>query len=480
MTGVLAAAGVNVALLLISYLTLGHGAGWLSPDRFSMPIAWGYGLPALQFLMLAYLFDQAFRAFLRRWTETQDLGRPPPRLGLQLGRILIYFAFLAMTISLVFNQSITGILAASGVIGLVMGFALRGLVSDLFFGIALHIDRNLSIGDWVDISYRGREISGQISDIHWRSVILHDMADNLILVPNSEFATAAVVNRSKPLPSTEYSTMIGVGHEYECGRILAVLEMVLATLRDEQFILSEPPPRAEIAQVDGGIVKYRMSYSIPPRPRGAHQVHSLALKHAIQYLKAAGCNLYPMLPNYVNPDKALGDRPQDIGARQRVVANVPLFRVLSPSAIDMIVADARVELYPAGHVLIRAGEPGDTMWVIGEGAVDVVVEHDGQTQHVATLWPGDWLGEMALLTGEPRTATICVQKPTLTYAISKPVMEKIFDSEPYAITALAQIAGRRRKRRDSYSAPLTHERDFAKTKTTMARIRAFFGIPESV
>ncbi len=480
MTGVIWAAAMNVACLFVSLAFLGKAAGWVSAERANYPEVLGYGIPLLQFLLMAYLLDQIFRFFLRRWTETQSLGRPPPRLGLQLGRIVIYFAFVAMAISLVFQKSITGILAASGVIGLVMGFALRGLVSDLFFGIALHIDRNLSIGDWVDVAYRGREISGQIRDIHWRSVVLQDIADNIVLVPNSEFASSVVTNRSKPLPETEYSTFISVGSEYECGRILAALEMVLYTLRDENKILGIPAPRAQIAQFDNGLVRYRLTYAVQTRRGEQQEVQSLVLKHAIQYLRAAGCVLYPQMPNYINPDKPVADRPQDVGVRQRVIGSIPLFRILAPDAIAAIVENVRVEMYPAGHVLIEAGKPGDTMWIIGEGALDVFADVNGKSTHVATLWPGEWVGEMSVLTGEPRNARVQVQKPSLVYTVDKSTMEKVFNSDVHALVALAQIAGRRRKSRDNAFAELTHSQDSAKTKSTVARIRAFFGMLESV
>jgi small-conductance mechanosensitive channel/CRP-like cAMP-binding protein len=478
-TGVLVAAVLNVAMLILCLLVLGHALGWLAPGRFDRPSTIGYGLPFLQMMLFAYLLDQLFRFFVRRWAETEAIGRAPPRLGLQLGRMLVYFVMLAISISMVFNRSLTGILAASGIVGLVMGFALRGLVSDLFFGIALHIDRNLSIGDWVDVSFRGRDVSGQVMDIHWRSVILHDTADNLVLVPNSEFASAVVINRSKPNIGTEYSTSISIGSEYESSRVLNALEMVLATLTDDHVILHSPAPRAQIAQVENGIVRYRMTYSVLPRSGIAQEAQSAAMRYALQYLRAAGCYLYPQMPNYVNPDKMVTDRPHDFAVRQRIIANVPLFRVLPSSVIEVIAREAEVENYPTGAVLVRAGEPGDTMWIIGEGGFDVLVNRDGVDIQVTSLWPGDWVGEMGLLAGEPRTATVRAKTPSLVYALKKPVMEQLFEADPKLISALAQIAGRRRKERDRPLASLSPSQDLAKTKSIVARIRIFFGMPEA-
>jgi CRP-like cAMP-binding protein len=93
------------------------------------------------------------------------------------------------------------------------------------------------------------------------------------------------------------------------------------------------------------------------------------------------------------------------------------------------------------------------------------------------LWPGDWVGEMSLLTGEPRTATVQARTTSLVYAIKKPVMEKLFEGDPTLIKSLAQIAGRRRKSRDRPYPPLLPNQDIAKTHSTVARICAFFGLP---
>ena len=70
-----------------------------------------------------------------------------PRLALQIATFLIYVVLFSAAISLVFDKSLATILGAAGIIGLVMGFALRGLVSDIFLGIALQIDASLTPGD---------------------------------------------------------------------------------------------------------------------------------------------------------------------------------------------------------------------------------------------------------------------------------------------------------------------------------------------
>ncbi len=476
-TGLVLSFAMNVALAIISFFILGHAAGWMAPERLNLPGVLGYGLPFLQFLAFGFLIDRGFLLFVGRMAETDALGRAPPRLGVQLGRLLIYFCILSATISSVFNRSITGILAASGVVGLVLGFALRGLVSDLFFGIALHLDQNISTGDWIDFSYRGKEFTGRLRDIHWRSVICEDIHSNLMLIPNSEFATTVVINRSKLGNATEYTAFIGLGNEYECGRVLTVLEMVLQQLIVDRVILDKPPPTARIAQIEGGVIKYRLAYHVYPDRMSAVDSQSAVLRSALQFLRSAGFYLYPLFPNYTNPAHLPPDRPQSHEVRLRILASVPLLRVLSPQALESVAEGAEGHILSAGSVLINAGESGNTMWVISEGSFDVIVEKNGVPTIVSTLWPGDWVGEMSLLTGEPRTATVQSRTAGYVYAINKPTMEKLFEADPGLIKTLAQIAGRRRKARERPFPLMSSNQDLAKTKSTIARIREFFGLP---
>jgi CRP-like cAMP-binding protein len=201
------------------------------------------------------------------------------------------------------------------------------------------------------------------------------------------------------------------------------------------------------------------------------------LRTALQFLRSAGFYLYPLFPNYTNPEKLPPDRPQSRDVRLRVLGGVTLLRVLSPVELEMIADGTVGRMVMAGHTLIEAGQPGDTMWVIAEGSFDVIVEKDGVPFVATTLWPGDWVGEMSLLTGEPRTATVRSRTPSLVYAIKKPIMEKLFEADPELILSLAQVAGRRRKSRERPFSPLQPDQDRAKTQSTISRICVFFGLP---
>jgi CRP-like cAMP-binding protein len=79
----------------------------------------------------------------------------------------------------------------------------------------------------------------------------------------------------------------------------------------------------------------------------------------------------------------------------------------------------RIENFTPGAVIIRQGEIGDKFYLLREGTVDVQVAEDGVNKSVNTLKKGDPFGEMALLTGEPRNATVIAKEPVEAYTLGK-------------------------------------------------------------
>ena len=112
-----------------------------------------------------------------------------PSLAVKIINTIIYFVAVVIAIKLVFHQSLGAILAASGVLGLVLGFALRGLVSDLFSGIAMSLDGNIRANDWLFFNLKGTQIKAKLVEFNWRAARFIDEDNNLILVPNSELST---------------------------------------------------------------------------------------------------------------------------------------------------------------------------------------------------------------------------------------------------------------------------------------------------
>jgi len=87
--------------------------------------------------------------------------------------------------------------------------------------------------------------------------------------------------------------------------------------------------------------------------------------------------------------------------------SVPLFAGMSKKELDLMVRQADHLRYPARYTVVREGRPGEEFWLVVEG--ELAVERGGD--QVATLGPGDWFGELAVIDPAPRDATIVATTP---------------------------------------------------------------------
>ncbi len=106
--------------------------------------------------------------------------------------------------------------------------------------------------------------------------------------------------------------------------------------------------------------------------------------------------------------------------------------------------NARENNFAPGQELMRAGEPGDTMHVIQSGLVKVpIVDESGAEKMVFHLGPGELVGEMALLTGEPRSADVIALHQTSTVSLDRATLQPLLEDYPNLAKFLTEILGRR-------------------------------------
>ena len=128
-------------------------------------------------------------------------------------------------------------------------------------------------------------------------------------------------------------------------------------------------------------------------------------------------------------------------ARAQLVRGVPLFANADEALIGSVAGIATEVEFPAERTIARQGEPGNGMFVIVRGRVRVV--RDGRP--VATLGPGEWFGELAVLDRGPRVASVIADEPTVCLAIAAWDAEQLFLEQPgLAIALLRALASRMR------------------------------------
>ncbi len=128
-----------------------------------------------------------------------------------------------------------------------------------------------------------------------------------------------------------------------------------------------------------------------------------------------------------------------------VLKRVPFFRTLGRDGIDFIVERLKFRPFEANEVICKAGDPGDKMYIIINGKVKVVVtpENSDEEHVIAYLGSGDYFGEMALLTGEPRSATVITTEPSEMFILHKSDFEVVIERFPSITLSMGKIMSQR-------------------------------------
>jgi CRP-like cAMP-binding protein len=157
-----------------------------------------------------------------------------------------------------------------------------------------------------------------------------------------------------------------------------------------------------------------------------------------------------------------------------LLVKVPFFAEVLPAAdLEALALAAWRSEYDRDAVLMREGEPGDSLVVIASGSVSVTV--GGRSQTVATLGPGDIVGEMSLLAGAPRSATVVALRPVIAYRIGKDQLQTILDHSPSLYERFAEMVEKRKAELADIYGPGLEKLYFASRAQLVSAMRTFFG-----
>ena len=165
-------------------------------------------------ILIAAFITKLLDVFLwESFQEKKKIARIPNLLK-QGVNVMVYMAALFIVLKLVFQVSIGGLLTATGVFGVVVGLALKEIISDIFAVIIISLDMTVNIGDWVKLELRANsEKVGCIADMNWRSVHLVTAENILVIVPNSLISNSLISNLSRPDHNKEMELTINFDFE---------------------------------------------------------------------------------------------------------------------------------------------------------------------------------------------------------------------------------------------------------------------------
>ena len=370
------------------------------------------------------------------------------------------------------GMSLTGIITAGGATAIVIGIALQNVIQDLFAGLSINFDRSYAIGDWLTIfSDQFPEAKyGRVTGITWRSTYLRLSDGRMLMIPNRLVTSNPVLNHSRPVGPKRYVVELQMDIRFPSDRAVSILLGEAFKIVRENGLARSPEPSVLLSQLGQDAAFYKVRFYANPDEIEPETAYSLVTTAMHRAMLRHGMPPPPYQVEMVPPPE--GER--EFGEREvrEALHHVALFSgALNDAQFASLKDHCTVLDLQRGATFIQQGDTTASMFVILEGAARVTVEKaGGDTQDVAVLAAGEIVGEMSLMTGAPRTATVTAITPMRVIEIAKPAIEGLLKDSPDLLQRFGHVLAERQRE----LAALHHTRAGESESDLLSRMKKFF------
>ncbi len=339
------------------------------------------------------------------------------------------------------RNDLPSVLAASGVVGIVLGFALQDSLGNLIAGVAIQIGRPFQVGDWLLID--GQHVKAV--EINWRSTRFITNDEVQLDVPNQQIVRQTIVNYHGGGSLHAMRLEVSIDYDVPPNRVKDLLARAASAA---QGVLPEPQPVVFLKGFGDSAVNYEVRYWI-----NDHQINGPvadAVRTNIWYALRRHAVKIPFPTRTLQVERGSATARHDReGQRDQHAAicellrGQPMFQSMGKDHLKELVARSPVQRYGLGEAIIREGADGSSMFVLVHGKADVTVNTSNVPARVATLRNGDCFGEMSLLTGEKRSASVLALSDCEVMEVTKPVFAEIIARDPGLLPRLSELLARR-------------------------------------
>ncbi len=356
---------------------------------------------------------------------------------------IIYIGAVLGIVAEVFDMRISGLLAASGVIAIVLGLALQSTLGDVFSGIVLNLAKPYRPGDWVildsgQVGGQAGGLEGRVLETNWRATHLLTRSNDVALIPNSIIAKAKLVNASGPTQAHGIFLVVRLDPAYAPSSSVGVLATALLSCTR---ILRMPRATVMIRSLDAVALECELLFfvaTIDEWPEAQNEVFDRVYRHCA----SAGIRLAPPADSALilpprDPPLALHEIPK------RLLERLPIFLPLSNDERLLLAPKMHRRTYKAGDIVVEQGVVSSALCILVSGVLAALKSHDGVDAEVLRYAPGDCFGQASVLTGARTVFKVEALTRTVVYEIAKDDLAPILKARPAIAAELGQIMAMR-------------------------------------
>jgi len=417
--------------------------------------------------ILAYLIVRAVNVSVFGLIFRFRQGFEAPTLVRNIFSIVTFTILFLISFSLLYPDINLGALfTTSAIFGVILGLALQDTLGNFFAGISLQADRPFQVGDVITVG--ALRHTGVVEEITWRAIKIRTFQNHVVLIANSNAAKESI----EVCPRDNLNARLVLFNTLYTDSPAKTIHVVREAVREADNVSQEITPIVRIRNLGDHGIDYELKYWLEDYAK-CNDTDALIRQRVWYAFRRANLNFaYPT--RTVHVERHRPGMSSDGSAIVERLSAVDIFAPLSAEETAILARAAEKHVFAPGESVIRAGEPGSSMFVVHNGRVSVQVNENGRARSVATLTDGDFFGEMALFTGEPRTANVVALEETEVLEIGHEAMKRVFETNPDLVESLSHIMADRRQGLEPSGRPDVDPSE--QSAGLLTAIKRFFGI----
>jgi CRP-like cAMP-binding protein/small-conductance mechanosensitive channel len=406
----------------------------------------------------------------------------PPRITEDITVIIAYVAWGMVRLRYA-GLDLSGIVATSAMITAVVAFSMQDTLGNILGGVALQMDNSIQVGDWVRVD----DITGKVVDIRWRSTLVETRNWETVVFPNSQLMKNKFVvlgrRTGQPVQLRRW-VWFNVSLEVAAPRVIATVENAIRQVEIENVAKNPPPNCVLMDMTEMGYGRYAMRYWLtdltPDDPTDA------AVRwHVMAALQREGIRLAiderDIHLTRESERHEEGLRSREIALRMKTLRRVELFAQMTNEELAALAERLKFSQFAKGEAISKQGATAHWLYIVVSGQAEVYMELPGGERRVLrNLERGSFFGEMGLMTGAPRSATVMAKTDVECYRVDKEMFEEILRARPAIAEEMSQVMAARKAEQDV----AMHTTDEVAARQAipqrrseiLATIRRFFGL----
>jgi small-conductance mechanosensitive channel/CRP-like cAMP-binding protein len=383
---------------------------------------------------------------------------------------IVVFVFATFSgLAAFYHVIIPGLLTGSGVIAIIIGLALQETLGNIFAGFGLQAGKAYRIGDWLIVD--GKHV--EVVELNWRSTRLRNNDDVSFDIPNSQLAKATIINLYYPSRRHAARVRISVDHRVPPNE---VKEAMCKAASATPGVLADPPVKVFLIDFGESAVQYEIKFWLMDGKLFADIIDGVRTNVWYE-LNRRGIRL-AISTQQVELVRGTTRLPRTQEIDLQLLASQPLFSSLEQAQLEYLALGSKRIRFGKGEKIISQGAAGNSMFILATGKAEVQVERDGRSQPVGNLVAGECFGEISLLTGEPRSATVLATFDCEVLEIAQETIGVLLREHPELAESLSEtVVARRSSTETQLAATPTNGSGlevYATKEGLLRRLRKFF------